>query len=113
MVSVGTNHNGAVRFVNCAFWGPCNQIAKIAGRGTVGFSDCTFVQWDRKREGRHALQMQSGTVLVRGCEFREDKPQIELGEGVRRAVVSDNIFTGKPRVTNRSKVAVSVKDPGE
>ena len=103
MVAVSTNHTGTVRFSNCAFWGPCNQIAKIAGRGTVGFSDCTFVQWDRKKEGLHALQVQSGTVLVRGCEFREDKPQIELGEAVRRAVVSDNLFRGKARVTNHSK----------
>jgi hypothetical protein len=106
MVEVGTNHAGTVRFSNCAFWGPCNQIAKIAGRGTVGFSDCTFVQWDRKQEGWHALQATGGTVLVRGCEFREDKPQVELGEGVRRAVITDNIITGKTRIANRSKRAV-------
>ncbi|MCX6902026.1 MAG: hypothetical protein NTW03_00825, partial [Verrucomicrobia bacterium] len=99
-----------VRFVNCAFWGPCNQIAKIAGRGTVGFSDCTFVQWDRNREGRHAIQAQSGTVLVRGCEFRENKPQVELGETVRRAVISDNIFTGQPRIKNSSKHSVSLNN---
>jgi len=110
MVEVRTNHNGVVRFSNCAFWGPCNQIAKISGRGTVGFSDCTFVQWDHKKEGRHAIQAQSGTVLVRGCEFREDKPQIELGEAVRRAVISDNILTGKPRLTNHSKRSVTLNN---
>jgi len=77
-------------------------------RGTVGFSDCTFVQWDQKREGGHAIQAQSGKILVSGCEFREDKPQIELGEGVRQAAVSDNIFSGKPRVTNRSKIPVTL-----
>src|SRR5436190_9394332 len=48
---------------------------------SVGFSDCTFVQWDRNKEGRHALQFESGSVLVRGCEFQENKPQISLGEG--------------------------------
>jgi hypothetical protein len=95
MVRVESTHSGSVRFSNCAFWGPCDQIAKIAGKGTVGFSDCTFVQWDRKNEGRHALQAEGGTLLVRGCEFRENKPQIELGESVRRAVISDNIFKGK------------------
>ena len=108
MVRVESSNTGSVRFVNCAFWGPCHQIAKIDGRGTVGFSDCTFVQWDSKNEGRAALQAQAGTVLVRGCEFRQNKPQIELGEGVRRAVISDNIFTGKQRVENRSKAAVSI-----
>ena len=103
MVRVEPANSGSVRFVNCAFWGPCNQIAKISGRGTVGFSDCTFVQWDHKNEGRHAIQADGGTLLVRGCEFRENKPQIELGESVRRSVISDNIFTGKARITDRSQ----------
>ncbi len=102
MVEVMTGNTGSVRLVNCAFWGPCHQIAKIAGQGTVGFTDCTFVQWDRNNENRHALQIQSGTVLVRGCEFQQDKPHIELGEKVRRAVISDNVAPGKLRITNRS-----------
>jgi hypothetical protein len=108
MVEVTTNNAGVVRFENCAFWGPCNQIAKIAGRGTVGFSDCTFVEWDRNREGRHAIQAESGTVLVRGCEFREDKPQIELDEDVRHAVISDNVYTGETRIVNRSKYSLNI-----
>ena len=110
MVEVGPTNSGSVRFVNCAFWGPCNQIAKVAGKGTVGFSDCTFVQWDQKREGRPALKLDSGTVLVRGCEFRENKPQIELGEGIRRAVITGNVLTGKERITNRSKGQVKLAD---
>ncbi len=110
MVRVEAGHSGSVRFVNCAFWGPCNQIARIAGKGTVGFSDCTFMQWDQKKEGRHALQAESGTLLVRGCEFQADKPQIELGEGIRRAVISDNILTGKARITNRSKAKVNLSN---
>ena len=108
MVEVKAGHTGAVRFVNCAFWGPCNQIAKIAGRGTVGFSDCTFVQWDNKKQGRAAIQASGGTVLVRGCEFREAKPQIELGEGVRRAVITDNIFAGPAKIANHSKGNVQI-----
>jgi hypothetical protein len=110
MVDVKPTHTGSVRFVNCAFWGPCNQIARVAGKGTVGFSDCTFVQWDRKKEGRAALQIESGTVLVRGCEFQENKPHIALGEGVRRAVLTANIFTGKARIANQSKSQVVVSE---
>jgi hypothetical protein len=64
------------------------------------------MQWDRKKEGLAALQAESGTLLVRGCEFQQDKPQIEIGEGVRRAVISDNIFTGKSRIENKSKRSV-------
>jgi hypothetical protein len=109
MVRVEGTHSGSVRFVNCAFWGPCNQIAKIAGKGTVGFSDCTFVQWDSKKEGRPAINAESGTVLIRGCEFREAKTHVELGESIRRAVVSENVFAGPAKVTNHSqrKVVIS------
>src|SRR6185436_10545233 len=108
MVSVLTNNTGSVRFVNCAFWGPCQQIAKVAGRGTVGFSDCTFVQWDSKKENRHAIQAKGGSVIVRGCEFRADKPQIELSEGVRRAVITGNLIKGAARISNQSKGTVEI-----
>jgi hypothetical protein len=100
MVRVADGHQGAVRFVNCAFWGPCNQIAEVAGRGTVGFSDCTFVQWDSKNEGRPAIKADGGSVMIRGCDFQADKPQVALGEKVRRAVVTDNLLRGKPRITS-------------
>jgi hypothetical protein len=108
MVEVTPTNTGSVRFVNCAFWGPCHQIAKIAGRGTVGFSDCTLVQWDAKKEGRHAIQANGGTLLVRGCEFREAKAQIELREGVRRAVISDNVFRGAAQIANRAEGNVQI-----
>jgi len=108
MVEVGDGNRGSVRFVNCAFWGPCNQIARVAGKGTVGFSDCTFTRWDSQNENRHALQVAGGTILVRGCEFRQAKPQIELGESVRRAVITGNVFTGPIRITNRSKGNVQI-----
>jgi hypothetical protein len=102
MVVVGPTNKGSVRFANCAFWGPCNQIAKIAGKGTVGFSDCTFVTWDSHNEGRFA----------RGCEFQADKGQVELGPGVQRAVISDNLIRGKLRIDNKSSRAFQIHDNG-
>ncbi|MGZ4961618.1 MAG: glycosyl hydrolase family 28-related protein [Limisphaerales bacterium] len=102
MVQVGAKNSGSVRFVNSAFWGPCYQIANIAGKGTIGFSDCTFCQWDRENEKRHAIQCEGGTLLVRGCEFQENKAQIELGTNVTRAVISDNVMKGAVRITNHS-----------
>ena len=114
MVEVKPGNTGSVRFVNCAFWGPCNQIARVAGTGTVGFSDCTFVQWDRNNEGRPALQISGGSVIVRGCEFQASKPQIELGEQVRRAVVTGNLISGKLAISNKSKGWVeSANNAGE
>lgn len=108
MLEVRKTNKGTVRFSNCAFWGPCNQIAKISGTGTIGFGDCTFMQWDSKREGRHAIQVESGTVLVRGCEFKESKNQIELKPNVSRAVVSDNVVNGSVRIKNESNGQTSV-----
>lgn len=108
MIEVGKDNTGSVRFVNCAFWGPCNQIAKIAGTGTVGFGDCTFTQWGGKDATRPAIQAHSGTVLVRGCEFRQDRPQIQLGKDVRRAVITGNVFTGAPRIANESEGNVQI-----
>jgi len=110
MIRVGTNHTGSVRFVNSAFWGPCNQIARIAGKGTVGFGDCTFVQWDRKQEDRAALQVEGGSVIIRGCEFRADRPQISLAAAVRRAVISDNLLKGAARIQNQSTGAVMISN---
>jgi hypothetical protein len=107
MVEVGPANKGVVRFSNSAFWGPCNQVAKIAGRGTVGFSDCTFVQWSKKGD-RAAIQASSGNVLVRGCEFQEKKPHILLGEGVSAAIVTGNLFSGSAQIENRSKGDVQI-----
>jgi hypothetical protein len=108
MIRVGKTHTGSVRLLNCAFWGPCHQIARVAGTGTVGFADCTFTHWDKGDEGRHAIQAEGGTILVRGCEFRRDRAQIELGESVRRAVISGNVFTGPARIANRSKGSIRI-----
>jgi hypothetical protein len=108
MIEVEKSNSGSVRFVNCAFWGPCNQIAKIAGTGTVGFGDCTFVQWGGKEGDRPAIQAEGGTVLIRGCEFRQDRPQIRLGEHVERAVITDNLFKGSQRIINQSAGNVQI-----
>lgn len=99
MVEVLGTNNGVVRFSNSAFWGPCNQIAKIAGQGTVGFSDCTFVEWHKDHA---AIQAASGSVLIRGCEFRQNQPHISLGQGVDRAVITGNIFAGPAQIHNAS-----------
>jgi hypothetical protein len=103
MVVVTGSNNGSVRFVNCAFWGPCNQNAVIDGTGTVGFSDCIFVQWDRNREERASIQVNGGTILIRGCDFGSLAPQVSIGEKTSRAIVSENTVKGKVRILNHGK----------
>jgi hypothetical protein len=107
MVEVRASNRGVLRISNSAFWGPCQQIAKVAGDGTVGFSDCTFVQWSK--EGEHvAIQAYSGSLSVQGCEFMERKPHISLGEAVDRAVISGNLFAGPAQIQNESKRDVQI-----
>lgn len=97
-VVVSSANSGVVRFSNCAFWGPCDRIADIAGTGTVGFGDCTFVQWDGRKKGFAAIRATGGSLLLRGCEFREDKDQVQIEKGVRRAIVTDNLTPGALRL---------------
>jgi hypothetical protein len=69
------------------------------------------VEWDRPGDGRAALDVQSGTVLVRGCEFRQQNAaQVSLGKAVRRAVITGNVFAGPERVTNASNGNVRIAD---
>jgi hypothetical protein len=98
-VVVSAANSGVVRFSNCAFWGPCDSIANISGKGTVGFGDCTFVQWDGRRKGLPAIRATGGSLMVRGCEFREDKADIALESGVKKAIVTDNLTAGDLRLT--------------
>jgi hypothetical protein len=107
MLEVHNTNTGVVRIGNSAFWGPCNQIAKIGGQGTVGFSDCTFVQWDNAGD-RAAIQASSGSLLVRGCEFRQRKRHIFLGQSVNRAVITGNLFEGPAQIENASSMDVQI-----
>ncbi|MGQ9523806.1 MAG: glycosyl hydrolase family 28-related protein [Armatimonadota bacterium] len=109
-VVVGPKHSGSVRFVNCAFWGPNKQIARIEGAGTVGFSDCTFMQWDKDREGRPAIEALGGTLIVRGCEFRDGRKQISIGPNVRRAVITGNVIAGSVQISNESRGSVVISN---
>ncbi len=107
MVEVRATNKGVVRISNSAFWGPCNQIARISGSGTVGFSDCTFVQWGKEGD-RPAIQASSGCVLVRGCDFRQRKQHIALGEAVQQAIVTGNLFSGPAQIQNASAQDVQI-----
>ena len=109
MIRVKDTHTGTVRFVNCAFWGPSRRNAVIDGHGTVGFSDCTFMQWGYEYDGkRHnpvdlpSLDVLGGSVIVKGCEFIENKPQVHLGPQVERAIVTDNLVTGDVRIESET-----------
>lgn len=78
---------------------------KISGQGTVGFSDCTFVEWKNERA---AIQISAGSVLIRGCEFCQSKAHISIGEGVDRAVITGNLFAGPAQIRNAATKDVQI-----
>ncbi len=102
MVRVGAKNRGTVRFSNCAFWGPTDRCVLVEGDdiALVSFANCTFAEWpvDRStpREERWkrdpAISALGGSVMIRGCEFRDHKPQIYLGPELRGAIITDNIM---------------------
>ena len=105
-----------MRFVNCAFWGPCNQIARIAGTGTVGFSDCTFVQWGGKEGNRAAIQAQaapsSSAAASSGRTGRRSSwARTSPGRSSRRtSSPAGSGSTTDPRATSRSSRTSATPD---
>jgi len=104
-VLVQDTNSGVVRFVNCAFWGPALQNALIKGTGTVGFSDCTFLDANQDNASIEAV---SGALLVRGCEFRRRGIPVKLGAGVIGGAITGNIIHGPDKVANTSSADVQI-----
>lgn len=109
MIRVEKTHTGTVRFVNCAFWGPARRNAVIDGNGTVGFSDCTFVQWGYEQQGEKrnhvvlpSIEVNGGSVILTGNEFLENKPQVRIGPDVERALITGNLVTGDVRMVSEA-----------
>jgi len=58
-IVVSPSNKGAVRITNSAFWGPANQIAAIAGSGSVGFDHSLFNTWDAGKTGLPAISVRA------------------------------------------------------
>ena len=120
MVRVTATNRGSVRFNNCGFWGPTDRCALIEGDpiGMVTFSNCTFGEWPENREMSNeerkkrdpAVAALGGSVMVRGCEFRDHKPQIYLGPDLQGAIVTDNIMHWPIDIRTEMKNQAIVKD---
>lgn len=106
-IIVNATNSGALRFVNCAFWGPSASIARVEGTGSVGFDSCIFVTWDGRpaNESTHsaaAIDVGGGDLLVRGCDFQSNHSggQALLREGTGRVIFTENLVAGTLNVTN-------------
>lgn len=99
-VVVNETHSGVVQFQNCAFWGPAHQIARIAGTGSVTFSTCNFVEWDRDKKGVPAIELSGGHLVVTGSIFHRPAPQAVLTGRAQSAIFSSCRVAGPFSVAN-------------
>ncbi len=97
---------GNVRFVNCSFWGPATHNALIEGNGFVSFSDCFFSNWNRNAEEKPLLVVRSGRIQVQNSTFGTPQPSIQLGPGVKHAIVRGNNGIDGVQVINRAPRAI-------
>ena len=118
-VVVGPKNNGAVKFVNSAFWGPTSSIGIIDGKGTTTFSQCHFDSWDnfpgpnktRLHNGTAAIQQYGGKLIVTQSEFSMQGHgdggkllnHFWLGPNVQKTIISENIVKGVLSVENKGK----------
>lgn len=98
-IVISPSFHGTVRFVNCSFWEQPRHVAKLAGNGTVGFSDCRFFAGVADTP---VIDVEGGSVLISGCEFKQAARQIRLGKDVRQAVITGNLFDGPMQIDNQS-----------
>ena len=101
-MEVAATHDGVVQMGNCSFWGPASQIAKIDGKGTVSFSQCTFLNQGKDKKA-FTINALSGDINISNCRFWMDKPDIKLGKDVTTAVISGNRFNKAKRIVNESE----------
>ena len=100
---VGPNVQGKVSLVNCSFWGPidrCVWMKSPVGQFTA--SACHFVNWDNRRVGSPAIQLDAGKAIIQACTFAEDRLQVQVGTNVLSAILTANQAAGGFRVANHA-----------
>ncbi len=107
-VVVKDTHTGVVQFQNCAYWGSSDQIARIAGTGQVSFNGCNFLGWNRGGKGIPAIESYGGDVIVTGCNFRDQGPQLALRGKARSAIFTGNHIAGPLSVSNPIKADLQI-----
>jgi hypothetical protein len=101
-IYIGPDNTGAVNLSNCAFWGPSRQLLRQEGVGTTTFSACNFLGWDSGAEGRPALEVLAGQLLVNGCSFTKPGTHVYLGDQALGAAIVGNHVAGELRVAGES-----------
>jgi hypothetical protein len=104
-IKVADTNTGPVKFGNCGFWPipTTDWHADLAGSGHVTFNGCHFSDWAQKTPGTPAIKARCSGLTVMASDFMAaGKNQIEVGEGVKSAIVIGNRLRGGAKVVDRS-----------
>lgn len=110
-VIVNKDNKGPVVFTNCAFWGPSNNIARLYGDSTTTFVSSQIVQWNLQDEKSDAaaIYASNGNVIVNSCAFQQNGTQFEFESGVKKAIITNNIWEDgmHSRINSNVKTAIN------
>jgi len=94
---------GKVSLVNCSFWGPIDRCVWMrSAKGQFTADACNFVQWDNRKAGSPAIQIDAGKAIVQACTFSEKKLAVAVGTNVQSAILTANQANGGFRVKNEA-----------
>lgn len=101
-VVINPSNTGPVRFVDTAFWGPSDAVARLHGSGLTSFTSCEFVQWNlqNSKDNAPAIHAFGGSLIVMGNDFQQNGTQVILESGVEKAVIVGNVVTGQLNIVN-------------
>jgi hypothetical protein len=130
-IVVESQCRGNVRFVNCGFWGPVAHNAVLRGSGYASFADCYFS--NDAPTSNYSIVAENGRLQIENCTFdarsRERKsgnappprethfqpPAIDLGAGVRQAIVTGNNGFYGVRIRNQigARAIIANNEPAQ
>lgn len=103
MIETAPQNEGTVQFNNCSFWGPCEVIALLKGKGGTSFEQCNFLNYVPQRTGKYTIDARDGNLTIQNCQFKVPGPDIRLGEEVKSAIIATSRFAQNKDIENLSK----------
>ena len=101
-IKVRANNTGAIKFVDCGFWGPTHKIAELDGHGTTTFDACSFLQWGgaTMQANISAMTQRGGNLILTSNEFMQPTRHLDILSGAKKTLVTGNIFAGALDISN-------------
>lgn len=90
-LDIAPKAEGIVSLVNCSFWGPIDRCVWLRSKSCqFTASACHFVNWDNRRAGSPAIQLDAGRAIVQGCTFAQKGVNVLVGSNVVSAILTAN-----------------------